>query len=68
MTRRLNSKGGTTAMIVLLDLIVLGVGYYTFSYGFYLWKIQCKKLEGFGVFLITLIGALFPLIFIHVKI
>lgn len=52
---------------MLLDLIILGVGYYTLSYGIYLWKTENKKLAGFGVFLIAFLGTVVPIINLHIK-
>jgi hypothetical protein len=54
-------------MKVFLDLIILGIGYYTLSYGIHLWKVEKKKLAGFGVFLITMLGILVPIITLHIK-
>jgi hypothetical protein len=48
-------------MKLLLSLIFLGAGYYSFSYGIYLWKNENNKLAAFGVILITLMGTIIPI-------
>jgi hypothetical protein len=50
-----------------MELIILGVGYYSVSYGIHLWKVECKKLAGFGVFLISLLGILIPIITLYIR-
>jgi hypothetical protein len=50
-----------------IDLFILCIGYYCFSYGIHLWKIEHNKLAGFGVFLIALLGTILPIVFYHIK-
>jgi hypothetical protein len=52
---------------IAIDLFILCMGYYSFSYGIHLWKIECNKLAGFGVFLIALLGTIIPIVFYHIK-
>jgi hypothetical protein len=54
-------------MKVILDIIIIGMGYYSFSYGVHLWKVEFRKLAGFGVFLISLLGILIPIVTLHIK-
>jgi hypothetical protein len=49
-------------MVILLVLFILGAGFYSSSYGIYLWKTEKKKLSGFGVLLISLMGVVVPIV------
>ncbi|MDP4089183.1 MAG: hypothetical protein Q8930_07955 [Bacillota bacterium] len=55
-------------MKVLLSLVVMAAGYYSLSYGVYLWKNEESKLPGFGVILITLLGVILPIIDLNLKV
>jgi hypothetical protein len=48
-------------MKIILSLIIMGMTFYSFSYGLYLFKSKGKKLPAFGVFLISLLGTVIPI-------
>ena len=54
-------------MIYILPILIMASGYYSLSYGISLLRSQNSRLSGFGVILITVIGTVFPIIFVFMK-
>lgn len=52
---------------VIILIVVLAIGYYTFTYGMSLWKDDKNKLGAFGTILIAILGIAAPLVFMFIK-
>lgn len=54
-------------MILFFMLIIFCFDYYSFTYGVYLWNKEHNKLGGFAMALLSVIGAVFPVIVLFMK-
>ncbi|MCX7711175.1 MAG: hypothetical protein N2484_15160 [Clostridia bacterium] len=49
-------------MIIVLTLLVLCSGYYTFTYGVNLWREDKNRLGGIGTVFIAVLGTIVPIV------
>lgn len=55
-------------MKFLMMLMIVGLGYYSLTYGIYLWKNESSKLPGIGVLLISVLGIVVPIIMLYLRV
>ncbi len=58
-------KGGK--MKYILCFLILCSGYYTLSYGIYVWVRENNRLAAFGVWLLALVSTIVPIIMLIIN-
>lgn len=54
-------------MIYILFLFIIGLNYYTLTYGIYLWKSENNKLGSVGTIAIAVIATIVPILVAFIK-
>jgi len=54
-------------MEYIFSILILCAGYYTFSYGVYLWKEDKNRLGAVGAVVAAIMGAIVPVIVLFIK-
>lgn len=54
-------------MIYVLVLFIICSGYYTLTFGIYMWKQENNSLGGFGAISLAVIGTIAPIIVLFIK-
>lgn len=54
-------------MTYIYSLVILCVGYYTFTYAISLWRDENNILGSFGAGLISIIGTIVPIVVLFIK-
>lgn len=54
-------------MVYVLAIFILCSGYYTLTFGLYMWKRERNKLGGFGAILLAAAGTIWPIIIMFIR-
>jgi hypothetical protein len=54
-------------MVYVVTIVMLFIGYYTFTFGISLWRDDRNKLGGIGAWIMAVVGTLVPIAVLFIK-